>query len=134
MTSTDAQALIEEARRVAPRKNWTIDATSTCDGCGEVKHLVRAFDVDDHNEPWLCAACANDATLHARLADALESSEAARRDLTDKIEALAEKWKRLPRDVPAETAVGRGYDEALHDCAADLRGLVSGDNKERRGG
>lgn len=115
MTSTDTQALIEEAREAAPRKDWAIDATSICDGCTEVKHLVRAFDVDEHNEPWLCADCANNATLYARLADALESSEATRAALDDENLRLREQAGEMAEEIER------------------LRGLVSGDNKELSG-
>ena len=83
---------------------------------------------------WVKNRSLDVAALLPRLADALEASEAARRDLTDKIEELAARWERLHDDVPPETVEQDGYDDALHDCAADLRGLVSGGSKERSDG
>ena len=89
--TTDTQALIEEARRLATMWSW-------------------------HKES---------ATFMARLADALEAEMTARRDLTDKIEALARRLKRLAVGGPAHD----GYNTALRDCMSELLGLVSGDKK-----
>ena len=79
------------------------------------------------------------ANILTRLADALESSEAARRDLADKIEALAERWASMkerfdPRKslTPESSAYWDARDDTFDQCADELRGLVSGDKKEQR--
>ena len=66
--------------------------------------------------------------LVASLADALEASEAARRDLTDKIETLAERWDRKARTGDCSGVNCGGC--TLGRCTHELRGLVSGDKKE----
>ena len=92
MTSTDTQALIEEARQ---RPN-----------CGD--------------PGCLC-------TLTERLADALEASEAARKDLTDKIEALCADIKRAARSSDL------GINFALARAVQRLCGLLSGGSKGEHG-
>lgn len=64
-----------------------------------------------------------------RLADALESSEAARRDLTDKI-AHSLTTKFYGYDT---REMGRAYDaDSVDELLDELRGLVSGDKKEQQ--
>lgn len=39
------------------RRAWAIHREGVCDGCGRHTQLKMAYEVDYHNEPWLCAAC-----------------------------------------------------------------------------
>ena len=123
MTSTDAQALIEEARlEHEPIHSVAYPGAVFC---------------TTTSDNWPCLA--------TRLADALESSEAARdqvtewmtywrkayRDLTDKIEALAHEWH---EDEQARIRPDQAFERRLiHGMETQLRGLVSGD-KERTDG
>ena len=66
------------------------------------------------------AILSEDLSLFRRLADALEASEAQRRELADKIWAL---------EMFARTC----DKEAAENYLDELRGLVSGDNKEKNG-
>ena len=68
-----------------------------------------------------------DVELLSRLADALESSEAARKDLTNKIEALCADIKRAARSSDL------GINFALAGAVQRLRGLLSGGSKGEHG-
>ena len=126
MTSADTYALIEEARR----------HPDECADAFEQGH----WDADQcvYYTPDECDGC-DAAKLIGRLAAVLETSEAARKDLTDKIEALVKRWTAMASvhheplsDYDHGSSVG--LDVALEDCARELRGLISRASKERSDG
>lgn len=48
----------ESAPAVRPFvQTWSIAREGICDGCSEEKWLIRAYAVDEHNEPHLCEEC-----------------------------------------------------------------------------
>ena len=108
MTSA-TQALIEEARLEA-EKRYDYFTPTAVDIAAVADEKSAAF---IRGAEWAAS----------RLADALEASEAARRDLTDKIEARIEHWRVVFLEEKARNTALVVIDE--------LRGLVSGDKEQR---